>query len=66
MVHVKDGVTGENLRMVDVGQGTIDFARIFGRREQAGIKHYFVEHDQPPDPFASIKASHEYLKRLEF
>jgi len=49
-----------------VGRGVIDFKKIFARSAQAGIKHYFVEHDQPADPFASIEASFNYLKRLEF
>ena len=51
--------------MVDVGQGTIDFRRIFARREQAGIRHYFVEHDDPPDPLAFARASYAYLRGLE-
>jgi sugar phosphate isomerase/epimerase len=52
--------------MVDVGAGRIDFAGIFAHAEQAGIRHYFVEHDEPADPFASIEASYRYLRRLEF
>jgi hypothetical protein len=32
----------------------------------AGIKHYFVEHDAPQDPFASITASYKYLAALHF
>jgi sugar phosphate isomerase/epimerase len=53
-------------KMADVGAGKIDWKRIFARREQAGIKHAFVEHDQPAEPFASIRASCEYLKHMEF
>jgi sugar phosphate isomerase/epimerase len=53
-------------KMTDVGAGTIDWKRIFAKRPQAGIAHFFVEHDQPADAFASIKASCDYLKRLEF
>ena len=52
--------------MVDVGQGVLDFAAWFAQRNQAGIKHFFVEHDQPFDPIASIRASYEYLRRLTF
>jgi sugar phosphate isomerase/epimerase len=52
--------------MADVGAGKIDWKRIFAKEQQAGIKHFFVEHDQPADPFASIRASCEYLKQLEF
>jgi sugar phosphate isomerase/epimerase len=66
LVHVKDSVGGPDHKMVDVGAGRIDFKKIFARREQAGIRHAFVEHDEPPDPFGSIRASYEYLKRLEF
>ncbi len=66
MVHVKDSAGAPEHRMVDVGAGTIDFRKIFARRKQAGIRHFFVEHDEPADAFASIRASYEYLKRLEF
>ncbi len=66
MVHVKDSAGPPDHRMTDVGAGTIDWKRIFAQRDQAGIRHCFVEHDQPPDAFASIRASYEYLKRLEF
>ena len=65
-VHVKDSMGPPEHRMVDVGAGTIDWRKIFARHEQAGIRHYFVEHDQPADAFASIRASYEYLKQLEF
>jgi len=63
-VHVKDMDAAG--KMVDVGTGTIDWKRIFAQSGQAGIRHYFVEHDEPAVPFDSIRASYEYLKRLEF
>jgi sugar phosphate isomerase/epimerase len=67
MVHVKDMKRGgEKPLMVDVGQGDIDFRTIFARREDAGIRHFFVEHDEPSDPMASITASYDYLSRLRF
>jgi sugar phosphate isomerase/epimerase len=52
--------------VTDVGSGPIDWARIFAHSEQAGIQHYFVEHDQPPSPFDSLKVSYDYLRRLRF
>ena len=61
LCHVKD-MTAER-QMTDVGQGTIDFAKIFA---QAQFQHYFVEHDQPEDPLASIRRSYEYLSQLTF
>ena len=64
LCHVKDmSADGE---MVDVGSGQIDFAAIFARSEQAGLKHFFVEHDGPADPLASIAASHDHLRALQF
>jgi sugar phosphate isomerase/epimerase len=64
LCHVKDMAAGEE--MVDVGAGELDFASIFARSEQAGLKHYFIEHDEPTDPLASIKASFNYLAALKF
>jgi len=66
LVHVKDSAGAPEHKMADVGQGKIDWKRIFAKRDQAGIKHFFVEHDQPPQPFQDIAASYSYLKGLEF
>jgi sugar phosphate isomerase/epimerase len=66
-VHVKDMKRGaEGPLMTDVGQGDINFSPFFRRREQAGIRHFFVEHDEPVNPIASIEAGYRYLRRLEF
>ncbi len=64
LVHVKD--MNDDGEMVSVGAGSIDFASLFAQSEQAGIRHYFVEHDNPADPFASITASYNYLSTLEY
>jgi sugar phosphate isomerase/epimerase len=67
LCHVKDMVDiGGEQRLADVGQGEMDFARIFAHGEQAGLRHYFVEHDNPADPLASIQRSHQYLRQLRF
>ncbi len=72
MVHVKDmikkpspDVTPDKV-MVDVGKGSIDWKAIFAHSGHAGIQHYFVEHDQPPQPLVDIKVSFDYLNGLEF
>jgi sugar phosphate isomerase/epimerase len=65
LVHVKDSMGPPDHKMADVGQGKIDWKRIFAKSEQAGIKHYFVEYDQPPQPFEDITASYRYLKNLD-
>lgn len=63
LVHVKDmDASGE---MVDVGKGVMGFRGIFQHARQAGIEHYFVEHDEPEDPLATARASFDYLRTLE-
>jgi len=64
MVHVKD--MAADGRMVDVGAGATDWREIFRHRQQAGIEHYFVEHDEPGDAIASVTASYRYLNALRF
>jgi sugar phosphate isomerase/epimerase len=63
-VHVKD--MKPNGDMTEVGNGSIDFKKMFGESEKAGIQHYFVEHDEPKDALQSIKSSYEYLNKLRF
>lgn len=63
-VHVKDMASGG--AMVDVGAGEMPFSRYFAQSTQAGIRHYFVEHDEPADPMASIAASYRHLRALTF
>jgi sugar phosphate isomerase/epimerase len=64
LCHVKDMAEGGD--MADVGSGRIDFAAIFAQRRQAGLQYFFVEHDNPPDPLASIASSFNYLQDLRF
>jgi sugar phosphate isomerase/epimerase len=64
LVHVKDFTKDQ--QMTDVGKGEIDWKRIFAKSELAGIKHYFVEFDDPKSPFESIQASYTYLEKLRF
>jgi len=79
LVHVKDMKKlpkvsaaggqdfGDSLTdMTSVGNGVIDWKRIFAQSDKAGIKHYIVEHDKPQDPFDSIKMSYAYLEKLRF
>lgn len=62
LCHVKDRTARGD--MADVGAGVIDFAGIFERAGQGGLLHYFVEHDNPADPLASVRASYEHLAAL--
>lgn len=48
------------------GQGTIHWQRIFAAAKVGGMKHYFVEQDYCEiPPLEAIKASYEYLTKLE-
>lgn len=62
LVHVKD--MKRDGTMTEVGAGVIPFAKYVAKAPQAGIAHYFVEHDNPADPFASITASFKALSAL--
>ena len=78
LVHVKDLKTmphitaggaqnyGDTVDLTEVGSGVIDWKKILGQSEKAGIKHYIVEHDHPKQPFDSIKGSYDYLSKLSF
>jgi sugar phosphate isomerase/epimerase len=75
LLHIKDLKAGNppttelDARVglfADVGQGTIDWKRIFAAATQGGMKHYFVEQDfcERP-PLESVKISCEYLRNLK-
>ena len=66
LVHIKDTAGVPNHRQVDVGRGKINWKRVLGAAWRAGVRHYFVEHDDPEDPLGFCRASYDYLTRLEF
>ncbi len=82
LVHVKDwvkdassssayqGAMGQSVKfgghMADVGQGSIDWKNLFAHSAKAGIKHYFVENDNPKSEFDDIKISFNYLRDLKY
>lgn len=61
--HVKD-LSKDKTGPAPVGEGIIDFKRIFANADVAGMKHFFVEHDMPKDPYASIATSINNLKKV--
>ena len=61
-VHVKGRAADGT--MVDVGAGDVDWPAVLGAARRAGVRHWYVEHDRPADPFASVRASFEYLDAL--
>src|SRR2546423_623599 len=80
MVHVKDYVKDPNVtssysgatgsaefkgRLAAVGQGGIDWKRIFAASGKGGIQHYFVENDDAKS-IEDPKESYQYLAKLRF
>lgn len=59
--HVKD-IDAEFKTILPVGQGVINFKRIFDHATLAGLELPFVEHDMPADALASLGASITHLK----
>jgi sugar phosphate isomerase/epimerase len=82
LVHVKDwlkngkpatpyaGALGPDTKftgeMANVGQGSIDWKRIFANAGTAGVRHYIIEHDNPKSPIDDLGASYAYLRDLRF
>jgi len=62
-LHLKDRT--RDGRMVDVGAGAIDWPAVLSRPYPGGARHLYVEHDEPPEPFTSLRASWVYLSGLE-
>lgn len=60
LVHVKDMTPAG--AMTEVGAGTIPFQKIFDAAN-GGIRHFFVEHDEPRVPFESVTQSLAALRR---
>lgn len=62
--HVKDLDKTPQRGFTEVGNGIIDFKKIFTHADKAGMKYFFVEQDKcPGDPFDSITQSYNYIKK---
>ncbi|MGB8191639.1 MAG: sugar phosphate isomerase/epimerase, partial [Chitinophagaceae bacterium] len=61
--HVKDMDNTPQKRFTEVGNGVINFDKIFDCQKKAGLKHFFVEQDVSPNPLESIKTSINYLRK---
>lgn len=62
LVHVKD-MDAEG-RMVDPGRGRIDFPAIVDHAREAGIRHWFVEHDEPTNIEETLRMGYAYLHAM--
>ena len=48
----------------EVGTGIVDFKQVFANAKESGMKYFFVEQDQAPDPVQNVTNSYNYLKKL--
>jgi hypothetical protein len=58
--HVKDIIMAQKMP-TEIGNGSIDFKRIFAASSVAGMQYFFVEQDGATHPFESITASYKDL-----
>lgn len=65
-IHLKDYAYGR--KMAVIGEGNINFDRVFEKAESAGTEYMLVEQDDcgGEDPFDCLKRSFEYLKARGF
>jgi sugar phosphate isomerase/epimerase len=63
--HVKDMDKTDKKKNANIGTGAIDFKPIFAQAAVAGMKHFYVEHDNvPKTSMESITADIAYAKTL--
>jgi sugar phosphate isomerase/epimerase len=63
--HVKDMDKTEKKFFTEVGNGSIDFKRIFAAAQNSGMEYYFVEQDVTPgNPIDSITTSYTNLNKV--
>ncbi len=69
LFHVKDGNPNPaggyfNPGFTDLGEGSIDFRRIFQALKHKNAHHYIVERDDQPNPARTARVGYEYLRNL--
>ncbi|KIC92980.1 sugar phosphate isomerase/epimerase family protein [Flavihumibacter solisilvae] len=62
--HVKDMDKVKREQNTEIGNGSIDYKRIFKAAGVAGLKHFYVEQENNyvPEPIGSIQSSIKYIK----
>ena len=60
--HVKDMDKTEKKSFTEVGNGVINYKKVFECAKKSGMQHFFVEQDVSSDPMASIQKSYQYIQ----
>jgi sugar phosphate isomerase/epimerase len=63
LCHIKDFDT-EFKNILPVGEGVVNYKRIFAAAKSGGLEHFFVEHDFPKDAFESLRTSKTALDAI--
>ncbi len=68
LYHIKDMDNTEEGYFTEVGTGIINFKELFAHKDLAGMKYFFVEHDNCRNysPLESVKISFDYLNNCDF
>jgi sugar phosphate isomerase/epimerase len=61
--HVKD-LDKNTMNPAEVGSGVVDFKRVFDNAKESGMKYFFVEQDQAPQPLQNVTNSFNYLNKM--
>lgn len=61
--HAKD-LDKNTMNPAEVGTGVVDFKRIFDNAGESGMKYFFVEQDQAPQPLQNVTNSFNYLDKI--
>jgi ABC-type Zn uptake system ZnuABC Zn-binding protein ZnuA len=48
------------------GKGVLDLSGIFELAKKSGVKHFFLEKDNTPDPIQALQTSFDYHSGLAF
>jgi len=63
LCHIKD-FDSEFKNILPVGEGVVNYKRIFAAAKSGGLVHFFVEHDFPKDAFESLRISKKALDAI--
>jgi len=65
--HIKDLSSDKDKFFTAVGDGVIDWRKLFSHASKAGLEYFYVEQDDSKNklPFANIKKSLHYLQELK-
>lgn len=66
--HIKDMADTEEQFFTEVGNGTINFKRIFKEEKLAGMKYFYIEQDvcRDNEPLVSTAISYKNLRKMRY